>query len=156
MKNVVKCRYSHCKHNSKELNKDDAVLVGKSTYYHKDCYREMQDMKNVVDLYYNYVDKHPNYSLLQKTIRRLVYEYKCPSGYLVYAVRYAIEKGWLKHELGITYIVKDDKIKDAYKKYINSKIQKQYYKVTDEQNKGTEFVYKSQPKKSLSDLLQCN
>ena len=35
--NIVKCRYSHCKHDTKEIPKDEAYKNG-NAYYHKDCY----------------------------------------------------------------------------------------------------------------------
>lgn len=40
----VKCRYSHCLHDSAELQKEDAICEGRK-YYHKDCYQTKKTLR---------------------------------------------------------------------------------------------------------------
>lgn len=153
---LVKCRYAHCKHESRELDKEDAVLNGKSSYYHKDCFEEMNNIKEVIDIYAKNVDDNPNYSLLQRTVKNLVYKNKLSSEFVLFATKYAVQRGWLKHELGLNYIVKDDKIKSEYEKYEQSKIRKEYeekLKQTNNVDNGQSFTYKPTHKKSITDLV---
>lgn len=153
---TVKCRYAHCKHESRELNKEDAVLSGKSTYYHKDCYEEMSNIKEAIDVYFKGVDEHPNFTVLQRTIRNLVYKKGFSSDFVLFAMKYAVQRGWLKHEAGLNYIVKDDEVKRAYEKQEQSKLRKEYEEKTEqntEANKGQDFVYKPRHKKTITDLI---
>lgn len=193
---MVTCRYKNCKHESKQLPKDEAFCNG-NAYYHKDCWEEKlriveeekkakeekkkereekkkekqkieaekktennkrrkktEDRKEIIDLYFRNVDSHPMYTVLQRDINYLLDKCNCPSDYLLFAARYAIDRGWWKHEHGIMYIARNDEIKEAYKKHLDRKVQtEQHSEVTDEQNKGTVFNYKPQRKKSISDLV---
>lgn len=168
---IVTCRYKNCKHESKQLPKDEAFCNG-NAYYHKDCWEEKlkieaekktendrkrkktEDRKEIIDLYFRNVDSHPMYTVLQRDINYLLDKCNCPSDYLLFAARYAIDRGWWKHEHGIMYIARNDEIKEAYKKHLDRKVQtEQHSEVTDEQNKGTVFNYKPQHKKSVSDLV---
>ena len=43
------CKYSHCLHNNREIEKEKAVRVG-NAYYHSDCLKTKEDIKEIVDL----------------------------------------------------------------------------------------------------------
>ena len=43
------CKYSHCLHSNREIEKEKAVRVG-SSYYHSDCFKTKEDIKEIVDL----------------------------------------------------------------------------------------------------------
>ena len=76
---IVKCRYSHCLHESKELNAEDAVKVGKSAYYHKDCCQTKENIAEIADTFVKRVDKNVAYPLLTKTINNIVFNKKVDS-----------------------------------------------------------------------------
>ena len=100
-KDTVKCRYAHCKHQNRELLKEDAVLSGKASYYHADCFEESENIKKIIDVYCRLVDKHPVFTQLRRTIQDLIQKNDIDSAYLLFATEYASRRGWLKHIPGL-------------------------------------------------------
>ena len=41
------CKYSHCLHSNREIEKEKAVRVG-NAYYHSDCFKTKEDIKEIV------------------------------------------------------------------------------------------------------------
>lgn len=174
---MVICRYKNCKHESKELPKDEAFCNG-NAYYHKDCWREKQeidakrkaendrkrkkieDRKEIIDLYFRNVDNHPMYTVLQRDINYLLDKCNCPSDYLLFAARYAIDRGWWKHEHGIMYIARNDEIKEAYKKHLDKigadKVRREMKENNTVKNRGISFTHKATIKKDITDLVMNN
>ncbi len=116
-KEVFKCRWSHCKHGG-EVRLDDAVKDG-SSYYHKDCYEEKQNIQKIMDLYVERVDPNPIFSLLRKTVNDLVFKDGFGADYTLFALKYCLDNGWkVKHVPGLRYVVRDDKAKAAWERQL--------------------------------------
>lgn len=152
---MVKCRYKYCKHHSRELPKEEAVLVGKSTYYHKDCLEESQMIAKIVDLYAERVEQNPVFSHLRKTITDIVVKQKVDANFLYFALDYASKKKIIKHIPGLYYIVKNDDIKKAWSKRKTA----EYMRIEKEKipqpvdNTTREFKYNAPKQKSVSSLF---
>lgn len=118
----MKCRYSHCLHETKDIAEGEEVLVGKGTYYHKDCYELKESIKAIIDYYVENFDKDPIYAQLTKTINNIVFHKNKTPAFVLYALHYA---KWahipLRHPAGIYYLIKDDKIITAWKSTVAKK-----------------------------------
>lgn len=152
----VKCRYSNCKHESRELQKEDAVLSGRTTYYHKDCYEEMSLIKEIIDVYCNKVESDPVFTHLSKTVKDLVVNKGVDPHYLLFALNYAADNNFIHHIPGLRYIAKDEEIWKEYQKritkqYIESEKQKQKQYI---ENKNRTFTYVNPKQKSVANLFE--
>ena len=122
----MKCKYSHCKHESTEIPKGEEVLVGKASYYHKDCYQEMTAIKNVIDTYVKKIDSHPIMSLLRKVVNEIVYKHKVDARFLLFALNYCIGHNWsINHPQGLYYVAKSDAAKQQWERMMASKNRKE-------------------------------
>lgn len=120
---TVHCRYPKCSklHESNELNKKDAVQVGKNSYYHPDCYHMTKTIGEIKDLFVKEINPLMTGSqigILVSTINNIVYSKKVDIDYLKFAVQYFIKykPGSLKHPYGLHYIVQNAYVESAWKK----------------------------------------
>lgn len=103
----MKCRYSHCKHESKEIADGEGVRVG-NAYYHEDCYKEKNDVDGVISLWCEKVDPIPIYSELRGVVNTLVYKRGYPAEKVLYFLRWALAHGYnIKHPPGLYYLMKN-------------------------------------------------
>ena len=152
--NIVKCRYSHCKHDTKEIPKDEAYKNG-NAYYHKDCYQEKYYIEEIKKLYTDKVDPHPVYGFLNKVINTIVYENKVSAKQFYYCFIYALESGWKIHNpAGLYYVVKNEQLIKKYKTMMNAKIQREAsnYDTTIEDSQPIRRI-KSGNEKTLSNFM---
>jgi len=116
MRDMVKCKYSKCLHDTRELNKDEAVKVG-STYYHEDCLRTKEDIKQIVTLFQQKINANPVYSQLQSVINNIVFIKGLGSELLLFGLKYYIEnKIPLNYPQGLYYVVQNKEMINAYHK----------------------------------------
>lgn len=114
MKETVKCRYAHCKHGGEEVRREDAVQVGKA-FYHPDCYKEKEELNEIVQFYIDNFDKTPIMGQLRKTINTLVFDRNYPTDYILFGMRYTKNNNIpLRHPGGLYYMVKNEKIQERY------------------------------------------
>jgi transposase len=123
-----KCRYEKCPYNHEiNLLKDDYKIIGKTQYYHADCYKkkksgEWKDEKTKSDLQYiknqwsMHIDRTVVYSQLFRCLNDLLSR-GISSNYLVFVIDYIIKnKMNLRYVNGFKYYVDKDEIKAAYQK----------------------------------------
>lgn len=143
MSKIVKCRYAHCDrfHESVELPIEEAVKSGKSSYYHADCYKESQAIKNITDLFQKYINKNVVFPVLKRTINNIVYERGIDAEFLEFGLKYYIQnKIPLNYPGGLYYVIQN---KDVEKEWVrlNIKKSKPDFSVSDDNNVRTyEFV----------------
>lgn len=153
-KKTVQCRYKYCKHESREVDRDEAVHVGNS-YYHEDCFKESRTIDKIIETYTERVDKNPVYTHLRKTINTIVYKNKVDAEFLLFALEYATQHKMIKHVPGLFYIVKNKDIQKAWDKkktteFMRAEKEKEQQPVENETRRFTYHV----PKKSvISDLF---
>lgn len=128
------CRYIDCKHPGKEIDidKDSYKLVGKTMYYHSDCYKakckgEWKDEETKKDLQYikNKWVECISDTVVYSQLFRVLNEYVArgiPSKYLVFVLDYVVEhKMNLRFPNGFKYYIDKDEIKEAYQKHLLAK-----------------------------------
>ena len=112
---MPKCRWSHCHHEGEEVSKENAVLIGRSTYYHPDCYAEKKAIEDIIEEYVNHYDPDPIFPHLRKVINNIVFNKGTSATYLLFCIRYAVENHITLHTpMGLYYLAKDYKIKEAW------------------------------------------
>lgn len=152
MKNseIVSCKYSNCLHDCRELNKEDAVKSGKF-YYHKDCLKTKEDIKEIIYLFKKCINPNPVYAQLQKVIKNIVFIKGLGSDFLLFGLKYYIEnKISLNYPQGLYYVIQNKKVIDAYNK---SKLKLVNKNVEIKVNSDSEFTYIPIKNKNFSDIL---
>ena len=126
---LVHCRYPKCMklHETTELNANDAVKGGKSSYYHPDCYHTMQTVNQIRDLFIKEINPlltGQQIGMLVSTIHNIVFSKHVDIDYLKFAVEYFIKNkpGALKYPAGLHYVVQDKNVEAAWGKEQQRKI----------------------------------
>ena len=126
---IVKCRYKHCLHETKELNAEDAVKVGTSMYYHPDCHKTKQDIDEITRVFAERVNKNVNFPVLVKTINNIVFGRGCESGFVLYAMNYCLNHGWnLQYPGGLYRCIENMDAQREYQKMQQRKLQAEQQK----------------------------
>ena len=124
------CRYKKCRHPDCKINiaEESFVLLGKSSYYHSDCYENKQsedrkeeqlkaDIQLIKNLWLENISNTVVISQLYLEINRLVRERDIPSDYVIFVLQYCIKnKCKLRYPAGLKFYVDRQEIKAAYKK----------------------------------------
>lgn len=149
---IVKCRYSRCSHSSKELPIEEAVLFGKGSYYHKDCFKQNDEIKQIIDTFKLYVDPMVVVMQLRSVINNIIFEKFIDSEYLLFAVKFAINnKINLKHAMGLHYIVGYKNIQEAY---IKSKKVTEPKKIEIIETEELPFYFNPTKQKGFQDIIK--
>lgn len=153
MKKTVKCKYIHCRHESKDIDKEKAVLVGKSSYYHKDCLMEKENIEEIMKLFQERINKNVVFSQLRRTINSIIYDKDISSEFLLFGLKYYIShKIPLNYPGGLYYVIQN---KDVLKAYTARRNNFKSKSAISENNTvaETDFKFKPKKKKTFSDLL---
>lgn len=149
---TVKCRYSHCLHESKEINRDQAVKKG-NAYYHSDCLQTQTEIKEIIDLFTNKINKNPVYAQLNSVINNIVFTKGLGSNFLLFGLRYYIEhKIPLNYPQGLYYVIQNRSVIDAYHKE-KAKTVKQAIEIAAESEDLT-FTHNPTRAKGFADILR--
>lgn len=154
MGKIVKCRYAYCSrfHESTELPIEEAVQSGKTTYYHADCYKESQSIRNTIDLFQKHINKNVVFAILKKTINNIVYERGIDAEYLEFGLRYYIKnKIPLNYPGGLYYVIQNKDIEKEWNK-LKIKQAKPSFEIKDENN-SREYDYKPTQENDISSIL---
>lgn len=117
----VKCHSPHCKHPDEPLKREEAHRAGKY-YYHEDCYREKELLRDIERFYIDNFDSQPIMQQLRRVINTIVYTQGNPPNLMMYALRYAKENGIaLRHPAGIYYVMKNTKMLESWHKLMKKK-----------------------------------
>lgn len=140
-KQLVHCRYTKCDklHESKELNKEDAIKGGQNSYYHPDCYHMMTTINRIRDRFINEINPlvtGPQIGTLVATINNIVFskgvDVDCLEFLLDYFIKY--KPGALHVPQGLHYIIQDRRAMEAWKKEQNRRIQAEMRAKLEEYN----------------------
>lgn len=148
----MKCRYGHCKHESKEIDSEDAVRIGNS-YYHPDCYHEKETIDMIIDTWVNEVDPHPVFAALCKIIRNMIYNQGVNADFLLFALRRATARHRISHPPGLYYIVKDQDTINAWNRQLAEKQNKIEFTVDTDYASDTSFNYHSTKQSGFGRIL---
>jgi len=113
---AVTCKYKNCRHESRDIVEDEAVKSGDS-YYHKDCSKEKDEIREIIDLFVKHVNPHPVYTQLQSIIKNIVITKNLGSNFLLFALKYYIQnKIPLNYPQGLYYVIQNKKVIESYSK----------------------------------------
>ena len=145
------CKYSHCLHNNREIEKEKAVRVG-SSYYHSDCFKTKEDIKEVVNLFKTYINPNPVYAQLQSVIKNIIFVKGVQSDFLLFGLRYYIEhKIPLNYPQGLYYVIQNKDVANAYNKPKTKEIKKSV-EITEQAE--TQFKFVPTKNKGFADIIK--
>ena len=145
------CKYSHCLHDNREIEKRKAIRVGNS-YYHSDCFKTKEDIKEIVNLFKAHINANPVYAQLQSVINNIIFVKKIQSDFLLFGLRYYIEhKIPLNYPQGLYYVIQNKDVTNAYNKTKAKEIKKSV-EITEQTE--TEFKFVPTKNKGFSDIIK--
>lgn len=131
MNETVKCKYANCLHESRNIEKENAAKKG-SSYYHPDCLKTLNDIKEIIDLFKNKINPNPVYSQLQSVIKNIVFAKGLGSDFLLYGLKYYIEHNIpLNYPQGLYYVIQNKDVISSYNK-IKAKKTKQSVEIKED------------------------
>lgn len=149
-KTIVTCKYSNCLHDDRQLNKDDAIRSG-NAYYHKDCFKTKEDIKQIIALFQKHINSNPVYSQLQTVIKNIVFTKGLGSDLLLFGLKYYIEnKIPLNYPQGLYYVIQNKQMIAAYNKQSRKSANHQVDILKETESK---FVHKPLKSKNFSDII---
>lgn len=108
-----KCQYSHCKFPDKIIILSEGnYVIEKGRYYHLPCQCEKNTMLEIIDFWYENIDKDVIFNQLRRLLDRLVYNDGYEAEYILFALKKKAK--YLKHPPGLVYAVKDKSVKSDY------------------------------------------
>ena len=166
---LVRCRYTKCQllHETKELNKNDAIQGGVGSYYHPDCYHTMKTVNQIRDTFIQQINPlmtGKQIGVLVSTINKMVFDKHINVDFIKFSLDYFIKykPGKLHQPFGLYYIVQDKDAVNAWKKEQNIKlraeIRKQQEEMMDDDTRVAVNIpstteYKPQNKSKFSNVL---
>ena len=145
------CKYSHCLHDNREVEKRKAIRVGNS-YYHSDCFKTKEDIKEIVNLFKAHINANPVYAQLQSVINNIIFVKKVQSDFLLFGLRYYIEhKIPLNYPQGLYYVIQNKDVTNAYNKTKAKEIKKSV-EITEQTE--TEFKFVPTKNKGFADIIK--
>jgi hypothetical protein len=152
---IVKCRFKYCNHEHKDLPIEEAVLSGKSTYYHQDCYKQNEEIKQILDIFQKQVNPLVVFSQLRNVVDNIAFKKCLGTEYLLFAIKYAVNNGInLKYPAGLNYIVDYQNIKNAYlKEKVKQQIKNSTQTMQTNSNEVT-FTYKPSKVIGFDDIIK--
>jgi hypothetical protein len=132
-----KCGYSHCAHENGIVLEGEAVKI-KTRRWHKDCYELQGLIADIEEEYIQHISQSVPVAYLRKVINDIVFGKKLENSkvekwksnleagrYLSFCIKYAIEEGIpLTHPPGLYYLIDNAKVKKAYQKEEELRVQK--------------------------------
>ena len=148
---TVICRYKNCLHEDKEIKREEAVRSG-NMYYHADCFKTKEEIKQVIDLFTKHINPNPVYGQLQGTIKNIVFTKNLGSELLLFGLQYYINhKLPLHYPQGLHYVVQNKDVIDAYNKF-KLKDVKKTTEITESNDMA--FVHVPVKNRGFADILR--
>lgn len=152
---VVKCRYAHCNHETKELNAEDAVCENKM-YYHQDCYQMRKNINEIIQVFVEKVNPDVVMSALRRVVNDIVFNRGISSEQLLFGINYYIKNNIpLNYPGGLYYVIQDRGAKQEYEKLQDMKFIKEEKKnFRIEENTAQTFHYKAPEQHGFDAILR--
>lgn len=148
---IYKCGFRHCQHESCEIPQGKAVKV-KNRFYHEDCAKIYINIEEIKTLYYEKISNTVVMPQLTSVINNIIFKKHVDSGYLLFALQYAINtKRKINYPQGLHYIIDDYRIKNEWEKKQLQSIGK--VKFEAKSNDEPMFRINSPKKKGLDNLF---
>lgn len=119
-KYIRACGCKNCLHASKDINLEtDEFEQNGNRYWHKDCYEAKENVEKIKAIWEEKIDEFVVWSQLVSKLRKLIFEQKKDSNYILFAIGYAADHPnvyKLHNPYGINYILGRKEIQEEYKK----------------------------------------
>lgn len=151
----MKCVYANCLHDTKEILEGEDFRKDKNKYYHLDCWNYKHKINEIITLFSEQVNPNVVFTVLRSVINNLIFKQKNEPGYVLYAIKYAINHPQMKltYPQGLYRICKDNEVLESYKKLKADKIlEGQKVKIDTIQYNNLE-LNNTKKKKNVSDLF---
>lgn len=116
--NTRRCSFAFCNklHESKNIDIDSEEYTKRgSQYYHTDCVKISDTIKEMRDLWYQNIDENVDFRILNRVVSDLIFNKGYSADYILFCIRYSIENGnRLRFPPGLRYCVEFDNYKSAY------------------------------------------
>lgn len=133
-----KCGYNHCVHENGTVTDEEAVLIGKRRW-HRDCYELKGLIEEIEENYVEHISRSVPVAYLRKIVNDIIFGKKLENSqvekwksnleagrYLSFCLKFAIENGIpLTHPPGLYYLIDNARVKKAYQKEQELKVQKE-------------------------------
>lgn len=154
----MKCAYSNCLHESKDILDGEDFKKENKKYYHTDCWNYKNKINEVITLFTEQVNSNIVFTVLRSIVNNLVFIQKYEPEYILYAIKYAVDHPQMKltYPPGLYRICKDVDVSESYKKLkANMILEGQTVKIDEVQYSNFE-LNNTKKKKSVSDLFGGN
>lgn len=166
-----KCAFKHCEYPEHKVSEDEAVRIN-NRYWHKSCYETSQIIEGIVEDYLANFSQTVVISLLRKIINDIVFGKKLltpnipkyesdlkAAKYLEFCIQYAINHNLrVTHPQGLYYLIDNSRIKEAWKKQTEAKIQREAnieaQKIDLSESKQTSFTFNNQSNVGFGNLFE--
>ena len=149
----VKCRYKYCKHETKDVVKEEAIEHKKGFYYHPDCYREWKNKEKTVGLFLEKINRNSPIPQLRNVINTIVNKNGVDSGLLLFGLQFYIDNNIeINYPAGLYYVIANKNVQEEWnkKKYEGYKV---HVDLSNTET-GTTFVYKKPRRKTLDNFME--
>lgn len=143
-----KCNYKGCTHPEDMIPTGEGTVISRH-YYHTDCARKMECIKEVRSFYVENVSDTVVMSYLNKVINGIVYDKHVDPEFLLFALKFAMSHNQrIKAPAGLYYIIDNSRIKEEYNKESQKTVaHKVSVKIDDGFDFSTKPVVVQPPKK---------
>ena len=151
---TYQCAYTHCKHNTKEINpKDEGIISSGSRYWHKDCLDESLAIRDIIAIFYEEVNSDVIMSQLRRVVNNLVYDKGNDAEFIKFGLRYYLDhKIPINYPQGLYYVAQCKEVQDEWLKLKNKEKIKDY-KFEVKESEGKKFEYKPSKKGGFQNIL---
>lgn len=151
---IFKCRLSKCLHPDEPLLESIAVKDG-NAYYHPDCLRTKNDIKEIIDVFTKRANPNVVYGVLGHVINEIVYNRKFDSSKLLWGINWVLDHGWnLRYPQGLYRVIQDVEWQEEYDKLLRRSQPKYKVEITDDEMDAPTFEYVPEKQKSFADILR--
>lgn len=104
-------------HETLDVPAEEAVKVGKSSYYHQDCLEEKNTIDEIIALFLDKVNNGAPMSQLRRTINDIVYKKGTDAKFLLFGLKYFVTYKRLNYPGGLYYVIQDKDVIREWDKY---------------------------------------
>lgn len=135
---VFKCGYKNCLHGG---TVEESVAIRKGNrYFHKDCLDMTEKKQEIRDLYLEKINQLEVVKNLNAVINNILDVKKASPDLLLFALKYAISHNFkINSPYGLHYIINNKKIQEEYYKSLQRQQKKQEYNIETVNTKESKF-----------------
>lgn len=115
MRETVKCAWDHCKQESRQIRRDEAICEN-GKYYHPECFSLKTKIAEMRKSYANLSEKEFSIPMLNKVLNTLIIKQNIDPDYLLFAIKYDGTSRPFRSPLRLYTIAKDSSLQRTYER----------------------------------------